>query len=102
MVYCVYSLELPRLGDSNENKQHTFSYRKSKIYPYNALRPGTMINTPLLELPLSRTYFHRSKGARHLKVLLLVLSLRHEFHNIFPPKKQTIYMSYNPFAVIME
>ena len=24
MVYCVFSLESPRLGDSNENKQHTF------------------------------------------------------------------------------
>ena len=29
-VYCLYSLELPRLGDSNENKQHTFMLKEIK------------------------------------------------------------------------
>ena len=28
MVYCVYSLESSRLGDSNENTQHTFMLKK--------------------------------------------------------------------------
>ena len=33
MVYCVYSIELPRLGDSNENTQYTFVLKKiEKIY----------------------------------------------------------------------
>ena len=30
MVCCVYSLELPRWGDSNENTQHTFMLEKLK------------------------------------------------------------------------
>ena len=34
----------------------------SKIYPYYAPWPGAMINTHYLELPLSRTNIHGSKG----------------------------------------
>ena len=35
MVYCVYSLESPRWGDSNENTQYTFMSKKiEKNYPY--------------------------------------------------------------------
>ena len=45
MVYCVFSLESPQWGDSNENAQHTFMLKKSKIYPYYASWPGGMINT---------------------------------------------------------
>ena len=33
MVYCVFSLESPRWGDSNENTQHTFMLKKWKIIP---------------------------------------------------------------------
>ena len=33
MVYCVFSLESPRWGDSNENTQHTFMLKKWKITP---------------------------------------------------------------------
>ena len=36
-------------------------YRKSKVYPSYAFRPGAISNTHLLDLPLSRTYFHRSR-----------------------------------------
>ena len=35
MVYCVFSLESPRRGDSNDNTQYTFILKKSKIYPYS-------------------------------------------------------------------
>ena len=28
MVYCVFSLESPQRGDSNENTQHTFIFKK--------------------------------------------------------------------------
>ena len=69
MVCCVYSLESPRWGDSNENTQHTFMLKKSKKYPYNATWPGAMINTDQLGLPLSRTYFHGPKGVRAIEVL---------------------------------
>ena len=31
MVYCVYSLELPRWGDFNENTQHTFMFKKIEM-----------------------------------------------------------------------
>ena len=32
-VCCVFSLELPHRGDSNENTQHTIFNRKKKISP---------------------------------------------------------------------
>ena len=32
-VYCVFSLESPHQGDSNENTQHTIFNRKTKISP---------------------------------------------------------------------
>ena len=38
-VYCVFSLESPHRGDSNENTQHTIFNRKKKIslnYPKSA------------------------------------------------------------------
>ena len=43
--------------------------RKSKIYVYYASRPRAMVDTHLLELSLSRTYFHSSKGVRVIEVL---------------------------------
>ena len=36
MVYCVYLLESPRRGDSNENTQYTFMLKKIEKYPYYA------------------------------------------------------------------
>ena len=45
MVYCVYWLELPQWGDSNEKTQHTFTLKKIERYPYYASWPGAMINT---------------------------------------------------------
>ena len=33
MVYCMYSLEWPRWGDSNENTQHSFMLKKIKKIP---------------------------------------------------------------------
>ena len=50
--------------------------RKSKRYPYSASWPGAMINTHKLELPLSRTYFHGSKGVRAIEVLQYLKSLK--------------------------
>ena len=32
-VYCMFSLESPHRGDSNENTQHTVFNRKTKISP---------------------------------------------------------------------
>ena len=45
MVCCVYSLESPRWGNSHENTQHTFMFKKIERYPYNASWPGAMIIT---------------------------------------------------------
>ena len=72
MVYCVFSLESPRLGDSSENTQHTCTFMLKKIgrYPYYAFRPGAMINIHLLELPQSRIYLHGSNGVQAIEVLL--------------------------------
>ena len=43
MVYCVYSLESPQWGDSNENTQHTFMSKKIEKIPYFVSWPGAMI-----------------------------------------------------------
>ena len=46
MVYCVYSLELPWWGDSNENTQNTLMLKEiEKRYPYYVSWHGAMINT---------------------------------------------------------
>ena len=51
MVCCVYSLESPRWGDSNENTQQTFIFKKiekkkkKKKKPFYANWSGPMINT---------------------------------------------------------
>ena len=42
--------------------------RKSKKYSYYATWPGAIINPHWLELPLSRTNFHGSKGVRAIEV----------------------------------
>ena len=41
-----------------------------KKYPYHASWPGAMINSYKLELPLSRTHFHGSKGVGAIEALL--------------------------------
>ena len=66
----VYSLESPRLDDSNKNTQHTFILEKLKAYPYYASCPGTMINSHKLELPLSQPSYHGSKDVRDIEVRL--------------------------------
>ena len=47
--------------------------RKSKRYPYYSSWPGAMINIHQLELPLSRTNIHGSKGVRVIEVLLYIV-----------------------------
>ena len=71
MVYCVYSLESPRYGDSNENTQHTFMLKK--IEKISLLAWRYRISIQKFELPLSRTCFHGSKGVRAIEVLLYVI-----------------------------
>ena len=55
MVYCVYSLESPYWGDSNENTQNTFMLKKIKeilIMPPDLALLSTITgsNYPCLEL----------------------------------------------------
>ena len=72
MVYCVYSLESPRWGDSNEYTQYTFILKKiektSLLYhlTWRIINPQSQ----WLELPLSRTIFHSPKGVRAIEVRL--------------------------------
>ena len=70
MVYCVYSLESPHRGDSNENKQHTLMLKENLKCPYKASCSGAIINPHWLELPLTRTNFPCPKGVRATEVLL--------------------------------
>ena len=54
MVYCEYSLELPPLGDFNENTQHTFMLKKIENISLLCLRTWRYhelisLNYPCLE-----------------------------------------------------
>ena len=66
----MFSLESSRWGDSNENTQHTFMLKQIENISLLCLLTGPMINTPKLELTLSRTHFNGSKGVRAIEVLL--------------------------------
>ena len=74
---CVYSLESPHRGDSNEYTQHTIIAQKieksfPKLLPF-ASWPGTMINVQWLELPISRTNVHGPQDVGAIAVRLYVL-----------------------------
>ena len=45
MEYCVYTLESPRWGDTNENTKYTFMFKKIENMSLYASWPGAMINT---------------------------------------------------------
>ena len=45
MVYSVYSSESPPWGDSNENTQYTFMFKKIEKKVYFATSSSAMINT---------------------------------------------------------
>ena len=47
MVYFVYSLESPQLGDSNEYTKYTFVLKKSKRYPYFAFFSNLLFLGPV-------------------------------------------------------
>ena len=74
IVCCVYSLELPHRGNSNEYTQHTIIVKeiKKKIPKLSlfASWPGTMINPQWLELPMSRTIFYGPKDVWAIEVQL--------------------------------
>ena len=74
IVCCVYSLESPHRGDSNEYTQHTIIvYKIEKDFPKLSLFAswtGAMINHQWLELPMSRTNFHGPKDVRAIEVRL--------------------------------
>ena len=73
MIYCAYSLESPRWGDSNENTQHTFMFKK--IEKLSLLgRLTWRYNQPSFA-PLSRTNFHGPKGVRAIEVRLYIENL---------------------------
>ena len=68
IVYCVYSLESPHWGDSNENKQHMFMLKKNLKCPYKASWSGAITSPHWFELPLSRTIFLLPKVFEPLKL----------------------------------
>ena len=73
IVCCVYSLESPHRGDSNEYTQHTIIVKERKKNPKLLLfasYPGTMINPQWLELPMSRTIFYGPNDVRAIEVRL--------------------------------
>ena len=70
IVCCVYSLESPHWGVSNEYTQHTIIVKEIKKAPKLSLFaswPGTMINPQWLELSMSRTFFMVPKMFEPLK-----------------------------------
>ena len=94
MVYCVYSLQSPQWGDSNEKKQHTFTFKNIKNNPFLASWPGAKINPHWLELPLSRTNFHGSKGVPAIEVRLYFNS------NIFKQNHLMVCVIYTYFMYL--
>ena len=71
-VCCVYSLESPQRGDSNEYSQHIIIEDRKKASPKSspfASWSGTMVNAQWLELPMSRTHF---PGPHTISVELLL------------------------------
>ena len=78
IVCCVYSLESPHRGDSNEYTQHTITVENRKYFPKLSLFAswtGAMINPQWLELPMSRTNFHGPKDVRAIEVRLYVFTV---------------------------
>ena len=79
IVCCVYSLESPHRGDSNEYKQHTITQhtitedrkKNPELSPF-ASWPGVMINPQCFELPISRRNFHGPKAVRAFEVRLYI------------------------------
>ena len=80
MVYCVYSLESPRWGDSNESTQHTFILKKIEKISIFSLLTWRYDWHSLARTTLSRTYFHGSKGIRAIEVLLHFNDYKHFLH----------------------
>ena len=73
IVCCVYSLESPHRGDSNEYTQHTIIVENRKDFPKLSLFAswtGAMTNPQWLELPMFRTNFHGPKDVRAIEVRL--------------------------------
>ena len=73
IVCCVYLLESPHRGYSNEYTQHTIIVKEIKKIPklsVFASWPGIMINPYWLELPMSRIIFYGPKDVRAIEVRL--------------------------------
>ena len=76
IVCCVYSLESPHRGDSNEYTPYNYCVENRKDFPKLSLFaswPGAMINLHWLELPMARTLFHGPKGVRAIEVRLYIV-----------------------------
>ena len=70
MVYCVYSLESPKGGDSNEYTQHIFMLKKIEKISLLCRLTWLHYQHHWLKLTLSRINFHGPKGVRAIEVLL--------------------------------
>ena len=74
-VYCVYSLESPHEGASNEYTHYTIIYRRSKDMPKlspSASWPGAVITPQWAKLPMPRTNFRSPKDAWTIAVWLYI------------------------------
>ena len=72
-VGCVYSLESPHRGDSNEYTIYNHCVENRKDFPKLQLFAswiGAMINPQWLELPMSRTNLHGPEDVRAIEVRL--------------------------------
>ena len=74
MVCCVFSLELPRQGDSNENTQYTFMLMKIKKISILSLLTRRYNQPSLARTTPVRTNFHGPKGVRAIEVRLYLWS----------------------------
>ena len=76
IVCYVYSLELPRRGESNEYTKNNYCVENQNYFlklSLFAAWPGVTINPQWLELPISRKNFHGPKDVRAIEVWLYFL-----------------------------
>ena len=72
IVFCVYSLESPRLGDSNENTQHTFMLKKIEKMSLLCLLTWRYYKDSLARTaPVSNIFSWFQRGSRHWSSIVM-------------------------------
>ena len=100
MVYCVFSLESPRWGDSNENAHNTFMLKKMEKIPLLCLliwrddQPSLARTTPVSNI---FSWFHRCSS--HWSSTVILFALRYQIKGALPKLHQFLRMQFFCFKI---